>query len=131
MTTQLKLDHRYGRTRERRSRRVLVGVAGVIGAGLLGLVAWTTVTGAIDSVDTDATGFDVVDEHSVVVSFQVSGARDEPLACALEAQDTEHGVVGWRVVEYPAADGLSRSFTETIPTVALATNGLVTSCWIP
>jgi len=131
MTTQLKLDHRYGRTREKRSRRLVTGIAGVLGAGVLGMVAWTTVVGAIDSVDTDATGFEVVDDHAVVVSFQVSGAAGKPLACALEAQDTEHGVVGWRVVEYPAADGLNRAFTETIPTVALATNGLVTSCWIP
>ncbi|MEH3089760.1 MAG: DUF4307 domain-containing protein [Microbacterium arborescens] len=131
MSTQLKLDQRYGRTRERRSRRLAVGAAAVLGAGVLGLVAWTTVAGAIDSVDTDATGFSVTDEHSVVVSFQVSGASGRPLACALEAQDTEHGVVGWRVVEYPADEGLTRAFTETIPTVALATNGLVTSCWIP
>ncbi|QLD10630.1 DUF4307 domain-containing protein [Microbacterium oleivorans] len=131
MTTQLKLDHRYGRTREKRSRRLVITVAGVLGAGVLGMVAWTTVAGAIDSVDTDATGFEVVDDHAVVVSFQVSGAAGKPLACTLEAQDTEHGVVGWQVVEYPAADGVSRAFTETIPTVALATNGLVTSCWIP
>ena len=131
MSTQLKLDQRYGRTHERRSRRLVIGAAAVLGAGVLGLVAWTTVSGAIGAVDTDATGFSVSDEHSVVVSFQVSGASDRPLACALEAQDTEHGVVGWRVVEFPAEQGLTRTFTETIPTVALATNGLVTSCWIP
>lgn len=131
MSTQLKLDQRYGRTHERRSRRLVIGAAAVLGAGVLGLVAWTTVSGAIGAVDTDATGFSVSDEHSVVVSFQVSGASDRPLACALEAQDTEHGVVGWRVVEFPAEPGLTRTFTETIPTVALATNGLVTSCWIP
>ncbi|GLJ79422.1 DUF4307 domain-containing protein [Microbacterium imperiale] len=131
MSTQLKLDNRYGRTRDRRSRRIAIASAGVVGAALLALVAWTTVSSALGSVDTDATGFEVVDEHEVVVSFQVSGAADKPLACALEAQDTEHGVVGWRIVEYPADGGLRRAFTETIPTTALATNGLVTSCWIP
>ncbi|SDQ05811.1 DUF4307 domain-containing protein [Microbacterium sp. cf332] len=131
MTTQLKLDQRYGRTREKRSRRLLIGSGAVVGLGLVGLLGWSTVSGAIESVDMDSTGFHVVDKRSVVVSFQVSGARDKPLACTLEAQDTEHGVVGWRVVEYPADAGLTRTFTETIPTVAEATNGLATSCWIP
>lgn len=131
MSTQHKLDERYGRRRERRSRRVAIVVAGTAAAAVAASVAWTTVAGALESVDADGTGFEVLDERTVAIMFQVSGATDKPLACALEAQDTEHGVVGWRVVEYPAAGELVRSFRETVPTVAEATTGLVTSCWIP
>ena len=57
--------------------------------------------------------------------------RGEAVTCALEAQDTEHGVVGWRVVEYPADPAHTRAFSETIPTIAEATTGFVSSCWIP
>jgi hypothetical protein len=85
----------------------------------------------MDSVDVDNTAFHLVDAHSVTVEFQVTLRRDAAVTCAIEAQDTDHGVVGWRIVEYPADDAHSRSFTVTIPTVAEATTGLATSCWIP
>ena len=43
--------------------------------------------------------------------------------------DEEFGIVGWRVVEYPASTTITRAFVETIPTVATATTGTVHSCW--
>ncbi len=131
MTTQEQLDERYGRRSERRTRRIAVVVAAAVALAVAVSVAWTTVTGAASAVEATGTGFEVVDERSVVVSFQVGGNADQPIACALEALDVEHGVVGWRIVEYPAATRETRAFTETIPTVAEATTGLVSSCWIP
>lgn len=131
MTTQQQLDERYGRPAERRTRRIVVVVAALLAAAVAVSVAWTTVTGAAAAVDPTGTGFEVIDERSVVVSFQIDGNADKPVACAMEALDVEHGVVGHRIVEYPAGEGPSRAYTETIPTVAEATTGLVTSCWIP
>jgi len=128
--TSALLDDRYGRTTTR-SRRAWWIVVGVLAAALVGYLAWSTVARSMDSVDVDTTGFHSVDAHGITVDFQVTLRAGEPLACALEAQDTEHGVVGWRVVEYPADEAHTRRFSETIPTVALATTGLVTSCWIP
>lgn len=130
MTTQEMLDERYGRRRSRRRR--VAGwtlVAAVAGALVLGL-GWTTVARSLNSVDVDDTGYTVVDEHTVSVSFQVTVSPGAAIACALEAQDAEHGVVGWRIVQYPPSDAHGRSFTETIPTVAAATTGLVNSCWV-
>ncbi len=122
------LDERYGRRARRRWPWVaLIAVA----AGLVGWYGWSTITTSMDAIDADGTGFEVIDEHSVTVSFQTAGRADVPIACALEAQDVEHGVVGWRIVQYPADPSATRSFTETIPTTAEATTGLVTSCWIP
>ena len=77
------------------------------------------------------TGFHLVDEHRVTVDFQVTLRQGEPVTCIIEAQDTEHGIVGWRVVEYPADPAHTRRFSETVPTTAEATTGLVPSCWIP
>jgi hypothetical protein len=125
------LDDRYGRTRRPVRRRVAWAAGGLAALALVGYVAWNTVSTAVDTVDTDTTGFRVVDEHSVVIDFQVTLRSDTAFACALEAQDVEHGVVGWRVVEYGPDAAHTRSFSETVPTTAEATTGLATSCWIP
>ena len=50
--------------------------------------------------------------------MQISAPAGAAVACALEAQDVEHGVVGWRVVEFAASDAHTQAFQERIPTVA-------------
>lgn len=125
-----RLDDRYGRTSTRSRRLWIVGLA-LVGVALLVYVAWGTLARTIDAVDYDTTGFHWHDEHSVTVDFQVTLRPDEAVACAVEAQDTDHGVVGWRVVSYPADPAHTRRFSVTVPTTAEATTGFVTSCWIP
>lgn len=124
-----ELDDRYGRRRG--GRRGVWIVVGALALAVIGYFSWSTVSQSMDSVDVDNTAFHSVDAHSVTIEFQVTLRRGAAVTCAIEAQDTDHGVVGWRIVEYPASDAHSRSFTETIPTVAEATTGLATSCWIP
>ncbi|WP_292831786.1 DUF4307 domain-containing protein [Microbacterium sp.] len=128
--TKELLDDRYGRRRGP-GRRIGWIVLGLVAAAVVGSLAWTTVTSAIDTVDVNTTGFTVHDPHTVSIQFQITVRPGVPVACALEAQDTEHGVVGWRIVEYPASDEHSRAFDETVPTTAEATTGLAASCWIP
>lgn len=130
MTTTQELDERYGRTPTPRRRRVFWSVVGVIGAASIAGLAWITVSNSVNSVGFDNTGHQVVDARTVTVSFQVTPPRGASFACAFESLDEEFGVVGFRVVEYDALDRTSRPFTETIPTVALATTGLVQSCWV-
>lgn len=129
MTTQQMLDERYGRTRSPR-RRWIVGTAVALGALVAGLFVWMTVANTLDSVDADTTGFEVADEHSVVVTFQFTAPVGRSVACIIEAQDEDHGVVGWRVVEIPASEAHTQAFRETIPTTALATSGFVNTCWV-
>ncbi len=129
MTTQDMLDERYGRTRST-GRRWVIGAFAALGAIVVGLFVWMTVANSLDAVDVDTTGFEVVDEHSVVLSFQFTAPVGRAVACAIEAQDEEHGVVGWRVVELPPSEEHVRAFRETIPTTAAATTGFVNSCWV-
>lgn len=129
MTTQQMLDERYGRTR-RSGRRWIVVVAAAVGVLAVGAFSWLTVANSLNAVDVDTTGFQVVDERTVTLEFQVSAPAGSSIACTLEAQDPEHGVVGWKVVEIPAAETHARAFRETIPTVAGATTGFVNSCWV-
>ncbi|GGH38432.1 DUF4307 domain-containing protein [Microbacterium album] len=130
MTTQAQLDDRYGRTA--RPRAVLafwIAVALVAIGGTVWL-GWSTVSRTLHAVGVDDLGYTVRDEHTVEVSFQLSAPPGRDIACALEALDAEFGVVGWRIVEYGADGRHARSHTETIPTVAQATTGLVNSCWV-
>lgn len=130
MTTTQKLDERYGRTRKPGRRRAFWSVVGVLGAASIAGLAWITVSNSINTVGFDNTGHQIVDARTVTVSFQATPPRGASFACALESLDEEFGVVGFRVVEYPASELTSQPFTETIPTVALATTGIVQSCWV-
>jgi hypothetical protein len=129
VTTQDKLDERYGRRRGP-ARRWLLGAGIGVAVVIVALFGWSIVQGAMDDVDVDTATFEVVDDHSVTLGFQVTAPPGSAIACALEAQDEGHGVVGWRVVELPASEAHSRAFREVIPTTALATSGFVNSCWV-
>lgn len=128
MTTQDVLDERYGRRRSPRSRwirGVFIGLA----IAVVGAFAWMTVVNALDDIAAETTGFSI-DERAVTIDFQLTVPTGRDIACALEAQDEEHGVVGWRIIEIEASDQHTRAFRESIPTVAEATTGLVNSCWV-
>lgn len=131
MTTaaiERKLADRYGTGRPRRGLWITVGL---VAAVLVGYVGWTVVSSAMNSVDYDTVGFEIDDARTATVHFQVTSRPGIPVACAIEAQDTEHGVVGWRVVEFPASERTTRTFDVTVPTTAEATTGLASHCWIP
>ncbi len=124
-----RLDERYGRGPSR-GRRWAVGIVAALGAAAIGLLGWSTVSGALGAVDVTTTGFRLVDEQTVSLTFQFTGPPSRPVACILEAQDEEHGVVGWKVVRYEASEEHAGAFRESIPTTAPATTGFVNSCWV-
>lgn len=130
MTTPQQLAERYGRHTSRR-RRFAGWTAATAALALgTGVVAWIAFSGAGDDVTAEDTAFSVDDDFTTTISFQIGAPPGRAFACALEARDEDKGVVGWRIVEYPASDERARAFTETIPTVALATTGLVNGCWV-
>lgn len=129
MTTPEMLDERYGRSRSP-APRWLIALGLALVAAVIVVAGWVTVSGALDDVDVRTTGFRLVDDRTVRIDFQVTAPAGRDVACALEAQDADHGVVGWKVVTLAAADGRPQAFEETVPTVAAATTGLVNSCWV-
>jgi len=128
MTTQALLDDRYGRTRSPRRRILGWTIVAVLALSAIGYLGWTTFASSAASVTATDTGFTVENDKSVSATFQITGPTGQPVACAL---DEDHGTVGWRVVEYPASEDHTRAFTETIPTLSLATTGFVNACWVP
>lgn len=129
MTTEQELAERYGRgARPLRRHAFWVSVA-VLAVAFVAALSWLTVSNSLDDVGYDETGFELVDQRTVTVSFQATPPSGSGFACALQALDEDFGVVGWRVIEYAAAETITRTFVETIPTVAQATTGTVHSCW--
>jgi hypothetical protein len=130
-STQQMLDERYGRGLTRGARRLWLIVGGVVIVLAVAIAGWFAVSSSQGAVDATTTGFEVVDEHTVTVTFQMTAPAGSEIACVLEAQDEEHGVVGWRVVRYPASVDHTRAQTEEVPTIGPAVTGLVNSCWVP
>ena len=127
MTTAEQLDERYGRTRARRTPWIIAGIVAVLVVGAFG---WMIVAQSMSSVDADDLGYELVDEHTVDVRFQVSGVQGKDVVCVVEALDEEFGVVGWKVVEIPAGDSHTQALSAVVPTVSAATTGLVNTCWV-
>lgn len=129
MTTQDMLDDRYGRAPSTR-RRWVMGIVAAVLAVLIAGFAWMVITATFDDVTATDTGYEIIDDAAIVVKFQFTAPRGSAVACALEAQDEDHGIVGWKIVEFEASQLHTRGFRETIPTVAGAATGLVKSCWV-
>jgi hypothetical protein len=127
VTTAEELDERYGRTRTRRTPWIIAGIVALLVVGAFG---WMIVAQSMSSVDADDLGFELVDEHTVDVRFQVSGVQGKDVVCVVEALDEEFGVVGWKVVEIPAGDSHTQAMSAVVPTVSAATTGLVNTCWV-
>ncbi|WP_439591865.1 DUF4307 domain-containing protein [Microbacterium sp.] len=130
MTTPQQLAERYGRRPRPHRRRAFWIAVALVAATSIAALAWLTISNATDDVGFDEMGFRLVDERTVTVSFQVTPPTGASVACAIQALDEDFGVVGWRVVEYPSSELVTRTFTETIPTVAEATTGTVKACWV-
>ena len=93
-------------------------------------LSWLTVSNSLDDVGFDETGYELVDARTVTVSFQVTPPAGTSFACVVQALDEDFGIVGWRVIEYPASEEVTRAVVETVPTLAQATTGTVHSCWV-
>ena len=123
---------RYGRTERtrRRDRWLLVALGAFI---VVVMVCWTLwagldqLRGSGVSVDTGAN--QVVDSQHVTVSFTVSADADTWVACAVEAQDVDFTVTGWKIVQLAPSHKATRSVTATVRTAQPSVSGTVDSCW--
>ena len=123
---------RYGRTAatKRRDRWLLIVLGALI---VVVMVCWTLWAGLDQvrgsSVNVDTGGYAIADSQHVTVTFTVSADAGASVACAIEAQDVEFAITGWRVVQLPISSKTTRSFTETVRTAQPSVSGSVDSCW--
>lgn len=124
------LDERYGRGRARRfDRRIgwAVAVLAIV-AGLIVLLfsGWLPAT----NLQFRELSYEVVDDRTVHVSYEVTAPPGSEVVCALEALSSSYAQVGWKLVELPIAEQHTRQFTGTLVTTYPATTGLVKNCWL-
>ena len=132
MTATTELDARYGRsTSTRRRTRLIAIVAGAV--GLLAVIAWVVWGGLLGpdaSLEARDLGYDIVDDSLVRVDFEVTADAGSEVGCAVQALNESFTVVGWKVVELPASQQRTRSFSEDVRTTELAVSGLIYRCWL-
>ncbi len=126
------MDTRYGRTRGRRARARWLAV--IVGAVVVAVVAawvlWAGLFGANASIETQDVGYTVVDSSTIDITEQVTVDPGTKVSCSIQALNEDFAIVGWKVVELPAAGERSRVLIERLRTTAPAVNGLIGSCWL-
>jgi len=126
------LDERYGRTpaRRRRLRVIAWSAAAAFVVVLVSWVVWGGLDGTARSVDVLDTGYRFVDDRAVEVAWQLTVEPGRTSSCAVQAQNAQHAIVGWKVVEIEASDRRTRAFRELVKTSEPADTGLIYRCWL-
>ncbi|WP_368499309.1 DUF4307 domain-containing protein [Herbiconiux sp. A18JL235] len=126
------LASRYGRTPGRRMRgRLIAGIAGAAVAVVIAAwVVWAGLDGTNSTIGTQDTAHRVIDDRSVEVSFDVTIPVGDTASCVVQALSEKFAVVGWKVIDIPASDRATQSFSELVRTSELATTGLIYDCWL-
>jgi hypothetical protein len=126
------LAERYGRgpKRSRRGRWFGVAAGGVVVVVAVVWALWAGLGSASAQIDAEDTGHQVIDARTVQISFTVSMPPGSTASCALQAQNENFAVVGWKIVDIPASDKTTQSVTETIRSSELANTGLIYGCWL-
>ncbi|QAY73481.1 DUF4307 domain-containing protein [Agromyces protaetiae] len=133
MSADDAIASRYGRTRRTRRRDRIVLVAGGVFAAIV-VIAWVIWAGsdsAGPSISTSDTGHTLHnDARSVEVRWNLTVQPGTETVCVVKAYNDDFTVVGWKVVELPASDRYTRSFTETVRVAQPANTGLIDRCWL-
>ncbi|MEO5981556.1 MAG: DUF4307 domain-containing protein [Pedococcus sp.] len=104
-------------------------VIGTIGCTIgVALAVWLGLANSLGQITYTNTGYDVVDQRSVKVEFDVYRPAGEAVTCLLQALDTSFGVVGVLDVDIPASQERSVHREAVVRTTSRAVTGIVKTC---
>lgn len=128
-----RLDARYGRTSTRRrwNRRGILVTAAAFVVVFGSWVVWGGFDGSSSTIDVVDSAHNVVDDHTVSVTWQLTVNPGTDVRCAVQAQNEVHSIVGWKQLDVPASSLRSRSLTTVVNTTEQAVTGLIYRCWLP
>lgn len=87
--------------------------------------------GATSTLSTNVVNFRVPDDARIEADIAITVQPGTALACALEATNAQHLVVGWNVIDVPPSDANTTMLTTEVRTTQRAETVVVKSCWIP
>ncbi len=129
---QSTIDARYGRTRgaARRTRWFAIGAAATVRRRAHRLVGLGRTRGRAAQLQARDLGHRIIDDASVSVRWSLTIGPGSEARCAVQAMNSTFGTVGWKVVDIPASELVTREFTETVLTTERAVTGLIYRCWL-
>lgn len=125
------LDARYGRRPASRRRLAVWSIAVLLVAATLGWFFWAQPLGGGVQASWRDTGYVITaPDREIVAEWEVTVDPGHPVSCALYAMNSAFAIIGWKVVELPAAEQRIRRFQEPILTTEPPVTGLVYRCWV-
>ena len=126
------LDARYGRTPStaRRTRLTVIasGIAFVV--VFAAWLAWGGLLGTPAQFEARNTGFTIDSPAQVTVQWNFTAEPGADARCAVQALNSTFAIIGWKVVDLPAAAARTREFTQSVRTTEKAVTGLIYRCWL-
>ena len=134
MSSSEQIANRYGKAvgSDNRKKRSWI-VASIAGTLVLSAVVWAIWTDALGfgpQVHTRDTGHTIVDDHTVLVEFELTATPGYEVACEIEAMNKSFTIVGWKVVVFPPSEERVRVLREEVTTSEPPVTGLVGTCWL-
>jgi hypothetical protein len=117
---------RYGAVRRARDPRLLA-LAVLLTAALVGWAAWATFASSGPGVSGQVSGFDVRGQHLIRVDLVVTGDPGR-VACRVQAQGADHGVVGVTTSHLRLGSTGRASATVAVRTRDIAVAAVVQGC---
>lgn len=104
-------------------------VVGTIGCTIgVALAVWLGLANSVGRITFIDTGYEVIDERSVRVEFDVHRPAGEAVTCRLQALDATFGVVGVLDVDIAASQQRAVHREVVVRTSSRAVTGVVDSC---
>ena len=104
-------------------------VVGTIGCTIgVALAVWLGLANSLGRITSTDTGYEVIDQRSVRVEFDVHRPSGEAVTCRLQALDATFGVVGVLDVDIPASQQRTVHREVVVRTSSRAVTGIVETC---
>jgi hypothetical protein len=121
------MAERYGVT-SRSSRGLAIIATAVVAVVAVCWVLWAAWHQATGTVSGSVSAYDVVAAHHVDVTVQIHRPAHHAVQCTVQAQASDHSVVGQTVVSLAAAGSTDVQVKRTIKTDREATTAIVSQC---
>jgi hypothetical protein len=112
-----------------RGRRLLTLGAVVVVAGLLlAWLLWAAWRQSTGTVDGSVSAFDIIGPHRIDVTVEIRRPAHTAVRCTLQAEATDHSVVGQTVVSLTSSGSSDVTVRTSVRTEREATTAVVSGC---